>query len=118
MAQHEEGDDFVLYGTQGTPYTEKVARALRLIEPERPEDFRRCSAKTGLLPVLQAGAESIPDSSAILDWLDDRFPEPPLLSADPGAARDQRSLEQWVSETFSFYFMRWLRERATREGSA
>ena len=125
VKRSSEGSDLILYGTQQTPYTEKVVRALRLkrlrfrlVEPERPEDFRRFSPKTGLLPVLAAGGESIPDSAAILDWLDARFPDPPLLSADPRAARDQRRLEQWVGETFSFYFLRWLRERAAEAGFA
>lgn len=119
------GSELVLYGTEHTPYTEKVVRALRLkglrfqlVQPERPEDFRRFSPKTGLLPVLETRGESIADSSVILDWLDARHPDPPLLSADPRAARDQRRLEQWVGETFSFYFLRWLRERVAREGLA
>jgi glutathione S-transferase len=117
--------ELLLYGNADAPYTVKTVRALRLkrlrfrlIEPQRPEDFQRFSPKTGLLPVLEAGGESIPDSAAILDWLDARFPEPPLIASDPRAARDQRSLEQWVGATFSFYFLRWLRERAAEAGLA
>jgi glutathione S-transferase len=100
------------------PYTEKAGRGLRvkrlpfeLVEPKSPDDYRRLSPETGLLPVLELDGQRIPDSSAILDFLDERFPEPPLLSADPRVAREQRRLEGWIDETFSFYILRWVRAR-------
>jgi glutathione S-transferase len=100
------------------PYTEKVGRGLRvkrlafeLVEPTSPEDYARLSPETGLLPVLEVEGRRIPDSSAILDFLDERFPEPPLLSADPRVAREQRRLEDWIDETFSFYILRWVRAK-------
>jgi glutathione S-transferase len=109
----------ILYGPRVMPLTEKVGRALRwkglafeLVEPERPEDFKRLSPETGLLPLLEVGSRRIPDSSAILDFLDERFPAPPLVSADPRAAREQRRLERWIDETFPFYVLRWMRSRA------
>jgi glutathione S-transferase len=112
----------VLYGPRITPYTEKVWRALRLkrlafelVEPTSPDDFRRWSPRTGLLPVLELDGQRVADSIAILDLLDARFPEPPLLAADPRAARDQRRLEQWVGETFVYHMFRWLRGRVGRE---
>jgi glutathione S-transferase len=100
------------------PYTEKAGRGLRvkglrfeLVEPQSPEDYVRLSPETGLLPVLEIEGRRIPDSGAILDYLDERFPEPPLLAADPRAAREQRRLEHWIDETFSFYILRWVRAR-------
>jgi len=114
----------VLYGSVGTPYTEKVIAALRLkgldytlVEPQRPEDLRRWSPETGLLPVIELDGERTHDSSAILDRLEARFPEPPLLSRDPKVAREQRRLEEWVSETFGFYMMRWVAQKFGREPS-
>jgi glutathione S-transferase len=108
----------VLYGPTATPYVVKVERALRwkklpfeLVEPTNREDYRRWSPVTGLLPVLEIDGERVHDSARILDALDRRFPEPPLVSADPRVAREQRRLESWVSETFSFYAMRWIRAR-------
>jgi glutathione S-transferase len=107
-----------VYGLQPTPYTQKVLRALRwkrlphtLVEPRSAADFARWSPKTGLLPVLELDGERTPDSAAILDLLDARFPEPPLLAPDPRTARDQRALETWIGETFPFYLLRWLRSR-------
>jgi len=114
----------IVYGIEGTPYTEKVLRAFRwkrvdadLREPSSPEDIRRWSPETGLLPVLEVDGERTPDSAAILDRLDALFPDPPLLSTDPKTARDQRRLEGWVSETFGFYMMRWVSQRLGREES-
>jgi glutathione S-transferase len=111
-----------LYGPRVTPYTEKVWRALtlkrlafELREPASPDDYRRWSPETGLLPVLEIDGERIADSALILDVLDRRFPEPPLLAADPRAARDQRRLEEWISETFVYHMFRWLRGRVGRE---
>lgn len=108
----------VVYGQRLTPYTLKVTRGLRLkkipfehVEPRSLEDYRRFSPETGLLPVIEIEGRRIHDSSAILDFLDQRFPEPPLLSPDPRIAREQRRLEDWVSETFNFYILRWIRAR-------
>jgi glutathione S-transferase len=118
----------VLYGPRLTPYTIKVQRALvlkklphELVEPTRQEDYRRWSPETGLLPVLSVaepgGAERrIQDSTKILDFLEERFPEPPLLSADPRVAREQRGLETWITQTFDFYIMRWIRTRVAAAG--
>ena len=108
----------VLYSPRGMPFTEKVGRALRvkrlafeLVEPQSPEDYRRLSPETGLLPVLQVDGVHIPDSAAILDYLDRRHPDPPLLSPDPRVAREQRRLERWIDETFPFYILRWVQKR-------
>lgn len=108
----------VLYGPRGLPLVEKAGRGLRvkrlafeLVEPASPEDYRRISPDTGLLPVLEIDGLRVPDSSAILDLLDRRFPEPPLLAADPRIAREQRRLESWMDETFAFYMLRWIHSR-------
>jgi glutathione S-transferase len=100
------------------PYTEKVGRGLRvkrlefaLVEPVSPDDYARLSPETGLLPVLEVDGARIPDSGAILDFLDARFPEPPLVSTDPRVAREQRGLERWIDDTFAFYILRWVRTR-------
>jgi glutathione S-transferase len=108
----------VLYGPPFTPYTVKVQRALalkklpfELVVPGSQEDYRRWSPETGLLPVLEVEGRRVQDSTRILDFLDERFPEPALLSSDPRVAREQRGLEVWISETFDFYVMRWIRAR-------
>ena len=106
----------VVYGPVRSPFIEKVAMALALkglafesVEPAGPEDFRRWNPETGLLPVMDADGERVPDSSGILDWLDERFPDPPLSARDSWTARSQRMLEVWTGETFYYYWVRWLR---------
>ena len=112
----------VLYGPAQTPFTEKVRRALglkqlayELREPSGPEDYRRWSPETGLLPVLTIDGERIADSTAILLRLDEQFPRPPLLAAEPKIAAQQRQLEDWADESFLFYFLKWQRIRQERE---
>ena len=107
----------VLYGPRA-PLTEKVARGLhlkrlgfQLVEPASPDDYARLSPETGLLPVLELDGVRTPDSAAILDLLDARFPEPPLVSAEARVAREQRRLEKWIDETFAFYMLRWVQSR-------
>jgi len=108
-----------LYGPSNTPFTEKVRRALILkgldfehFEPEGPEDFKRWSPKTGLLPVLEIDDEHIPDSTEILNRLEELYPEPSLLSTDPRIAGQQRQLEDWADSNLSWSFNKW---RATRD---
>jgi glutathione S-transferase len=105
-----------LYGPRQAPFTEKVRRALiykgyafDLIEPEKPEDYKRWSPKTGMLPVLDLQGESVPDSTDILLRLDRDRPSPPLLSSDPTVAAQQRQLEEWADESFLFYYLKYRR---------
>ena len=111
-----------LYGPLRVPFVTKVRAALgyKKLEyswqvPQDPEDYARWSPKTGLLPTLQIDDEIIEDSSRILDALDERYPEPPLLSSDPKIARSQRRLEQWVEAALMFYWIHYLRGIADGE---
>jgi glutathione S-transferase len=105
-----------LYGPGDAPFVLKVELALRLKKlefthevPRGPEDYRRWNPENGLLPVLDVDGTRVHDSSAILDYLDQRFPEPPLLSSDPKVASSQRNLESWAEQTFLFYWTSHLR---------
>jgi len=106
----------VLYGTRANPYTEKCRLALvlkgleyELREPSGPEDFRRWSPETGLLPVMTVDDELVSDSTNILLRLDEIRPDPPLLSPDPKVAAQQRHLEDWADEAFLWYWLEWQR---------
>jgi len=108
----------VLYGPAMAPYTEKVVRGLGLKklpfefqEPRSDEDYKRWSPETGLLPVADIDGERIADSTQILLALDERYPEPPLLSRDPSIAARQRRLEDWADESFFWYWAQWRRMR-------
>lgn len=110
--------EITLYGPPQAPFTVKVERALRLkrldyelVEPQTPEDYRRWSPETGLLPVVLFGEERVHDSTRILERLDELYPEPPLLSDEPKLAQAQKRLEAWCNETFFFYWLRLQRQR-------
>jgi glutathione S-transferase len=118
-------DAIILYGPARAPYTEKCRRALvlkqldfALREPSGPEDYKRWSPHTGLLPVLTIGDELVSDSTAILERLDALYPSPPLLSTDPKVAEQQRNLEEWADESFLWYFQQWQRIAALHPPAA
>lgn len=104
-----------LYGPRQTPYTEKVRRGLvlkgldfELREPQSPEDYKRWSPETGLLPVLRIDSELVSDSTRILFRLDELYPKPAFVSPDPVVAAQQRRLEDWADESFLWHWNRWL----------
>ncbi len=49
-----------------------------------------------LVPVLTVGSEHLIQSPAILEWLDETYPEPPLLPKDPFARARVRALAAMV----------------------
>lgn len=118
--------EILVYGPRRNPFVDKVVRALvlkklehRLVEPGGPEDYRRWNPETGLLPVADLAGRRVADSHVILDEVDVHWPEPPLVSPDPKTAAAQRQLERWTSETFVFYWERYLRQRVQEvEGGA
>ena len=106
----------VLYGPITAPFTRKVQGALALkklphdfVEPQSPEDYRRWNPETGLLPLIDVDGERVHDSARILDLLEDRFPETPLVASDPKLAQSQRRLEVWAESAFTFYWTHYLR---------
>jgi glutathione S-transferase len=108
-----------LYGQTQSPFTEKCRRALvfkrlpfELYLSTGPEDVKRWSPETGLLPVMRVDGELVSDSTNILLRVDELCPEPPLLSSDPVVAAQQRSLEDWADESFLWYWQEWYRLEA------
>jgi glutathione S-transferase len=108
--------EIVLFGPLTAPFTRKVVSALKLKklpfelkEPQSPEDYLRWSPETGLLPAIEVDGTHAHDSARILDLLDERFPEVPLVAQDPKAAQSQRRLEQWAEAAFTFYWINYLR---------
>lgn len=116
--------EIVVYGPLRNPFVGKVLCALTLkklehevVEPGDPSDYRRLNPETGLLPVADIAGKRVIDSHRILDELDRRWPEPPLVSPDPKVAAAQRQLERWSSETFVFYWERFLRQRMEEDAA-
>lgn len=111
----------LVYGTRLSPFVEKVARGLQLKkiefelrEPKSLLDLKKWNPQTSKMPVIEFDGEKIYDSTLILRWLDERVPEPPLVSDDPVAAASQRQLEDWADEGLYWYIMafRWTEKNA------
>ena len=68
-------------------------------------------------PVLVDGETVIPDSTAILEWLEARTPAPPLVPADPARRARTLLLEDWSDESLYWigtYFQFCVPEHAAR----
>jgi glutathione S-transferase len=67
-----------------------------------PADRSPVEAASGqpLVPVLLAGDEVIADSPRILDWLEDRFPDPSLLPGDPARRAEVRVFVDWFNRVW------------------
>ena len=85
----------------GSPWSERVRWALKFkglaYEKENYEpgvDEEKIKKLTGqaLVPVLIADGKIIPDSTAILEWLEDSRPEPALL---PRSEKDRAQVSLW-----------------------
>jgi len=55
---------------------------VNLLESAQKSEEYRARNPQGFVPMLEADGERLTQSLAIIDWLDTRFPEPPLLPAD------------------------------------
>jgi glutathione S-transferase len=97
----------VLWQLQISHYNEKVRWAL---DYKRIPHVRRSmmpgvhqlilKRKAGVIrsPVLELNGRAIADSSAILQAIEERFPEPRLIPADPRERRRALELEDWFDE--------------------
>ena len=58
------------------------------------------ASRQGLVPVLIDGDRAVADSTAILLYLDERYPEPPLVPADADLRAECLVLEDWADQAF------------------
>ena len=56
-----------------------------------------------LVPVLVADGEVVTDSPRILEWLEARFPEPPLLPRDPARRAEVRIFVDWFNRMWKTF---------------
>ena len=70
-----------------------------------PEDRSPVEAVSGqsLVPVLVAGEEVVSDSPRILEWLEERFPEPALLPRDPARRAEVRVFADWFNRVWKTF---------------
>jgi glutathione S-transferase len=70
-----------------------------------PDDRSPVEAVSGqpLVPVLVAGDEVVSDSPRILEWLEERFPEPALLPRDPARRAEVRIFADWFNRVWKTF---------------
>lgn len=88
-----------------SPFNEKVRWALDLKQvphrrtpllpgPHLPRIRKATGGATSATPVLLADGQAIWESARILDWLEARFPTPPLLPGDAAQAAEARAIAE------------------------
>lgn len=77
----------------------KVAYETQDIAPMDRASVVKASGQ-GLVPVLVDGARVIADSTAILLYLEERFPDPPLVPHSPAERAECLVLEDWADQAF------------------
>ena len=101
--------ELVLHGywRSGTSYRTRIALNIKGLEyRQEPVDLREGVQKSnnflalnpqGLVPALETPDGVLTQSSAIIEWLDERYPEPPLLPADPAGRAVVRAMAMAVA---------------------
>ena len=108
----------VLHSYTISPYSAKVRAVLRwkglafreqVVHPARRRIVRAISGQSRL-PVLEDGGRVIADSTRIVAYLDETYPERPVLPADPVERGRARVLEEWADEGLPHVVqpVRWL----------
>jgi glutathione S-transferase len=69
------------------------------VDPDGHTPVEKASGQR-LVPVLVTGDEVVVDSPVILDWLEERFPEPPLLPRDPARRAEVRIFVDWFNRVW------------------
>jgi glutathione S-transferase len=98
-----------LYHVPLSPFCRKVRLVLaekkievELIEErywERDADFMRRNP-AGKVPVLRMDGRTMAESQAICEYLDETYPEPPLLPGSPAERYEARRLVFWFDDKF------------------
>jgi maleylpyruvate isomerase len=95
------------YWRSGTSYRTRIALNVKGLDYRSvAHDLRADEQKSGeylalnrqgLVPALVAGGKVLTQSSAILEWLDETYPEPPLLPRDPDARAIVRAMAMTIA---------------------
>lgn len=113
MTTSASSEAVVLYQFEISPFCDKVRRALNYkqisyrcveIPLARGRSIRRFN-RMGKVPVIEHQGQYIADSSAILDYLEQHFPQSPLLPASVSERAQAHILEDWADESLYFYEM-------------
>jgi glutathione S-transferase len=104
-----------LYQFEISPFCDKIRRALHW--KGQPYQIREISIResltelkkinpAGKLPCLEHHGRFVADSTEIIHYLEETWPDPPLLPEDPAQLALCHLLEDWADESLYFYEMR------------
>lgn len=95
------------YWRSGTSYRTRIALNLKGLSYEQaPVDLRTGDQRSqtylalnpqGLVPALEADGQVLTQSPAILEWLEERYPDPALLPVDLGDRAQVRAMAALVA---------------------
>ena len=104
----------VLHQFEISPFCDKIRRILhvkgepyevREVPPSRAVTEVRRINRIGKLPTLEDDGRVVADSTEIAYYLEERFPDPPLLPKHPLERALVHVLEDWADESLYFYEM-------------
>jgi glutathione S-transferase len=93
----------IIYGSTLSPYVRKVVAyagekgieiELQPVRPGDPDPEFRAASPFGKMPALRDGDFGLADSSAIIHYLEAKFPSPPLIPTEP----EPRGRTIWFEE--------------------
>jgi len=103
-----------LHQFQVSPFCDKIRRILHWkgldyriqeVPLARAPAIRRINP-IGKLPCLEHDGTFVADSTDIAHYLEEKFPEPPILPRDPAERALCHVLDDWADESLYFYEMR------------
>jgi glutathione S-transferase len=95
-----------LFAYKVSPYAAKVRAILRYkglafdektVDPTDRRELKRLSGQIAV-PVIQDGERVVADSTAIARYLDEKYPQKPILPADPALRARALLFEEWADE--------------------
>ena len=98
-------EPITLFGYATSPYVNKVSTFLNYkglahqfthVRPKTNEAIKFTGQTQ--VPVLMIGDEWRTDSSPLGHWLDERFPDKPLMPTDPAARETAIRIDDWISD--------------------
>jgi glutathione S-transferase len=104
----------ILHQFHLSPFNEKVQRLLNFKGVPFEEKYWRIADRgkilkispTGKLPALEHDGRIVCDSTDMVHYLEEKFPNRPLIPAHPKPAGMVHVLEDWADESLYFYEMR------------
>jgi len=90
---------------KGIPHEEVEVDVLARAHKQPP--FLRLNP-FGQIPVLEDAGLVICESVAILEYLEERFPTPPLLSSDVGVRATTRQFMLWCGDYLNEHWEKWM----------